>query len=116
MAITVITCMQNPDAQMSLYGLRIPYQLLPISQLVMSYMFTQQIPWPDIVGLFVGYVNYYVNDQLKPDSAMVDKLPVPSAGKPAGRTLGGSSGGKKGGGRKSRITTLSNGADCGPGG
>lgn len=53
MAITVLCCQQNPDQQMSMYGLKIPYQFLPIAQLVMSYVFTQQIPWPDIVGLFV---------------------------------------------------------------
>ena len=50
MAITVLCSLQNPDAQMSLYGLAIPYQYLPFAQLVMSYMFTQQIPWQDIVG------------------------------------------------------------------
>jgi len=121
MAITVLCCQQNPDQQMSLYGLRIPYQFLPIAQLVMSYMFTQQIPWPDIVGLFVGYINYYINDQLKPDAAMADKLPSPKAAtKPGGRTLGGGGGSqKKGPGpskRKSRIATLSSSAACGPGG
>jgi len=123
MAITVLCCQQNPNQQMSLYGLRIPYQFLPIAQLVMSYMFTQQIPWPDIVGLFVGYINYYINDQLKPDAAVADKLPQPKAtGKPAGRTLGGGgcSGQKMGGAgpskRKSRIASLSSSAACGPGG
>lgn len=53
MAVTVLTCLQNPDQQISMYGLRIPYQYLPYAQLAMSYMFTQQIPFQDIVGLFV---------------------------------------------------------------
>ena len=49
----MLCCQQNPDAQINMYGLKIPYQFLPLAQLVLSYMFTQQIPWPDIVGLFV---------------------------------------------------------------
>lgn len=115
MAMTVLCCSQNPDAQISMYGLKIPYQFLPLAQLVMSYMFTQQIPWPDIVGLFVGYINYYINDNLKPDAAVASSLPTPAGDSSAGgRTLGG---GKKGTGKKSRIASLSSSAAaCGPSG
>lgn len=115
MAMTVLCCQQNPEAQINMYGLRIPYQFLPLAQLVMSYMFTQQIPWQDIVGLFVGYVNYYINDELKPDAAVATKLPVPAGKQPAtGRTLGGSGSPKKK--TKSRLATLSDAASCGPSG
>jgi len=115
MSMTVLCCQQNPDAQINMYGLKIPYQFLPLAQLVLSYMFTQQIPWPDIVGLFVGYINYYINDELKPDAAVADKLPVPAAA--GGRTLGSSGGSsKKGPRRKSKMVTLSSSAACGPSG
>lgn len=53
MALTVLCCQQTPDAPFSFYGLKFSYQFLPLAQLVLSYLFSQQIPWPDIVGLFV---------------------------------------------------------------
>jgi len=121
MAMTVLCCSQNPTAQINMYGLSIPYQFLPLAQLVLSYMFTQQIPWPDIVGLFVGYINYYINDELKPDAAVADSLPKAAGGanKPKGRTLGGGGGSSKskGGSLNSRLATMKNAAeaaDCGP--
>ena len=52
-AITVIMCQQHPDQPVSLYGLSIPCQYLPFAQLCMSYLFTQQIPWLDILGALV---------------------------------------------------------------
>jgi len=119
MAMTVLCCQQNPGAQINMYGLSIPYQFLPIAQLVLSYMFTQQIPWPDIVGLFVGYLNYHINDNLKPDAAVAASLPKPKAAKSgqAARTLGGGGGGD---GKKSKSRLVnqrsSPQADCGPSG
>ena len=50
MAVTVLTCQQAPDQQTSLYGFTIPTSYLPFAQLCMSYLFTQQIPWNDILG------------------------------------------------------------------
>jgi hypothetical protein len=50
MAITVLTCQQAPDQVVNLYGLSIPCAYLPFAQLCMSYLFTQQIPWVDILG------------------------------------------------------------------
>lgn len=116
MAITVLCAQQRPAAQMSMYGLKIPYQFLPLAQLVMSYIFTQQIPWPDIAGLLVGYLHYYMNDQLKPDDVFAKLVPA-SVPKVAGRkTPGGGGGGlasKKTGGRKPRSGSI---ASCSPGG
>jgi len=120
MAITVLTCQQNPEAQMNMYGLNIPMAYMPFAQMVMSYMFSQQIPWNDIVGALVGYAHYYVQDEAKPDSAVAHKMTPPKA--PGARTLGsvaggGGSKGKRKPARKSRIATFaSTGADCGPGG
>lgn len=53
MAITVLTCQQNPDAQMNMYGLNVPMAYMPFAQMCMSYFFSQQIPWNDIVGALV---------------------------------------------------------------
>lgn len=53
MAMTVLCCQQNPDQPFGFYGIKFSYQFLPLAQLVLSYMFTTQIPWADIVGLFV---------------------------------------------------------------
>ena len=139
MAITVLTCQQNPDAQMSMYGLNIPMAYMPFAQMVMSYFFSQQIPWNDVVGAIVGYIHYYIQDEVKPDAVLAKRADYSPAGaKPAktGRTLGGSGGGKaaatrKGGGtsagggsstksrrkpRKANTATLANSASCGPGG
>ena len=45
MAITVLFAqLSPPGATMSLYGLKVPYPLLPFAQLAMSYLFTQQVP------------------------------------------------------------------------
>jgi hypothetical protein len=47
MAITVLFAqLSPPGAVMSLYGLKVPYPLLPFAQLAMSYLFTQQVPLP----------------------------------------------------------------------
>ena len=47
MAITVLFAqLSPPGAVMSLYGLKVPYPLLPFAQLAMSYLFTQQVPYP----------------------------------------------------------------------
>lgn len=102
---------------MSLYGLNIPYQFLPYSQLVMSYLFTQQIPFADILGLFVGYAHYMLNRNLKPDSAIP---PPPPKRSPGARTLGGAAGGGGGAKRRrpqARATTAQKkggGDECGP--
>ena len=53
MCITVLTCQQSPDQVMNLYGLNLPCAYFPFAQLCMSYMFTQQIPWNDILGAVV---------------------------------------------------------------
>ncbi|KAL1511061.1 hypothetical protein AB1Y20_005885 [Prymnesium parvum] len=107
MALTVLCCQQNPDAPFSFYGLKFAYQFLPIAQLVLSYLFSQQIPWQDMVGLVVGYLHYYINDEVKPDAALAKKLVKPGQQARSGRTLGGSGGGDDGKKRKSRIVTLS---------
>ncbi len=81
MAITVLCSLQNPDAQMSLYGLAIPYQYLPFAQLVMSYMFTQQIPWQDLVGAIV------VRNRSRPSPALLMRTHItllPAAAPPRG--------------------------------
>ena len=98
MSITVLTCQQNPDAQVNMYGLQIPCAYLPFAQLCMSYFFTQQIPWQDILGAMVGYVEYMVNDNCKPDSVIYKResfLSTQPAVKGA-KTLGGTGGAKKG--------------------
>jgi len=139
MAITVLTCMQTPDAQMSLYMLTIPCSYFPFAQLCMSYLFTQQIPWQDIVGALVGYLHYHINDNAKPDSvfykdeAELAKLKAATGGggrkvgdssssssKAGGgggakRKSGGGGGGKKPSTRKSKVATFKD-VDCGPGG
>ena len=81
-----------------------------------------QVPWVDIAGLFVGYVHYLLNDNLKPDEA------VPTLLKEKGRAAdakaaraagakGGGGGGKPGDRRrKARIVTVGAGASCGAGG
>lgn len=94
MAITVLCSLQNPEAQMSMYGLAVPYRYLPFAQLVMSYMFTQQIPWQDIVGSMVGYAHYALNDNCKPDAAVAARAPKAGSAK-AGRTVGGGAPAKK---------------------
>jgi hypothetical protein len=130
MAITVLTCQQTPDQQVSMYGLNIPTSYLPFAQLCMSYLFTQQIPWQDILGAIVGYVHYHINDNTKPDAAVAHKMaPPPSAsGERAGKRLGATkaSGGGGGGGgsrkstpakkRKPRIATYAAAPSCGPSG
>ena len=144
MAVTVLTCQQQPDAQMNMYGLNIPMAYMPFAQMCMSYLFSQQIPWNDIVGAIVGYIHYFIQDEVKPD-AVIHKREMANgparAAKVAGaRTLGGSGstkrgssgGGSKGGGGKGggggvggtskgkkkarpRGASLSS-ASCGPGG
>ena len=140
MAITVLTCMQTPDQQMSLYMITIPCSYFPFAQLCMSYLFTQQIPWQDIVGALIGYLHYHINDNAKPDSvfykdeAELAQLKAATGGgrkvgdsssgsssKAAGggggakRKSGGGGGGKKPSARKSKVTTFKD-VDCGPGG
>uniref|UniRef100_A0A7S0LPC9 Derlin n=1 Tax=Coccolithus braarudii TaxID=221442 RepID=A0A7S0LPC9_9EUKA len=98
MAVTVICTLQKPDQQVSMYGLKIPYQFFPLAQLALSYMFTQQIPWTDMAGLFVGYGLYQMNDNLKPDTAVAGKLAAAApATKPGARSIGGAKGGPGGG-------------------
>mmetsp|Transcript_40258 Transcript_40258/g.97695 ORF Transcript_40258/g.97695 Transcript_40258/m.97695 type:complete len:84 (+) Transcript_40258:1-252(+) len=60
-----------------------------------------------MVGLVVGYLHYYINDEVKPDAALAKKLVKPGQQARSGRTLGGSGGGDDGKKRKSRIVTLS---------
>jgi len=43
MSVTVLTAQQQPDAQMSMYGLNIPMAYMPFAQMVMSYLFSQQV-------------------------------------------------------------------------
>ena len=130
MGITVLCAQQMPDAQISLYGLNIPYAAahfsaqfcaqcssarttlyryayLPFAQLVMSYVFQQQVPFTDIAGLLVGYAHYHFNDNLKPDSAM----PAPPAKK--GARAGGAAGGatKKKRRSKARMATIADLSD-----
>ena len=103
MALTVLFAqLSPPGATMSLYGLKVPYPLLPFAQLAMSYLFTQQVPYQDIAGLLVGYVHYFMNDNLKPD----DVVQLPVAPKKGGRASapGAANGNRKRGGRKQRVT------------
>jgi membrane associated rhomboid family serine protease len=143
MALTVLTCQQNPDQQMSLYMITIPCSYFPFAQLCMSYLFTQQIPWQDILGALVGYLHYHINDNTKPDNVFYKDLALAHAqGKGAagngGRKLGANDGGsskpktggsskKKGGGgsggggsakkpKKRGVATFANTASCGPSG
>jgi len=132
MAITVLTCQQNPTQQVNLYGLQIPCAYLPFAQLCMSYLFTQQIPWTDIVGALLGYLQYMINDNCKPDAAVYRRSNAPamatttakgakslsdvSSSRPSSRP-----GGSKGGGRSAKnkanaASLASNAASCGPGG
>jgi len=128
MAVTVLTCQQNPEAQMNMYGLNIPMAYMPFAQMVMSYLFSQQIPWNDLIGAIAGYVHYYLQDEVKPDAA-VAKRQVASGGgtkaSKAGRTLGSTKSGSGANGspgtksrRKSRKASMATMADaaCGPGG
>ena len=129
---------------MSLYMLTIPCSYFPFAQLCMSYLFTQQIPWIDILGALVGYLHYWMNDNMKPDAVIYKDLAAQHAsGKPSGgrkigadsssssssskkaKTLsrssskasgGGGGGTKKATGRKSKVATFANSASCGPGG
>jgi hypothetical protein len=122
MATTVLMAQQSPDAQMNMYGLTIPMVYMPFSQMVMSYLFSQQIPWNDIAGALVGYVHYYIQDEVKPDSAVVRPTIDPKAAGPKPRKLGAASagGGKpkpaKAGKRKPSRKVQQAAADCGPGG
>ena len=101
----------------NLYGLSIPNAYLPFAQMCMSYLFTQQIPFADILGLFVGYAHYMLNRNLKPDSAIP---PPPPKRSPGARTLGGAAGGGGGAKRRrpqARATTAQKkggGDECGP--
>jgi hypothetical protein len=83
------------------------YAYLPFAQLVMSYVFQQQVPFTDIAGLLVGYAHYHFNDNLKPDSAM----PAPPAKK--GARAGGAAGGatKKKRRSKARMATIADLSD-----
>ena len=63
-------------------------------------------------------MHYYIQDEVKPDSAVAHKITATASAKPAGaRTLGGSSGGggkaKRKAARKARPNDA---AACGPGG
>lgn len=136
MAITVLTCQQTPDAQVNMYGLNIPSSYLPFAQLCMSYLFTQQIPWMDILGALVGYVHYQINENTKPDSYIHAKQLASgeikaggAAERPGARTLGSSGGaggskklaaakkGKKSAlAKKAKSGSKPDGATCGPDG
>ena len=141
MALTVLTCQQNPDQQMSLYMITIPCSYFPFAQLCMSYLFTQQIPWQDILGALVGYLHYHINDNTKPDKVFYKDLDLAHAqgkGKDskAGRKLGGggdsgssktksggsskkkAGGGSGGGGsaKKPKKRGVATFASCGPSG
>jgi len=139
MAITVLTCMQTPDQQMSLYMITIPCSYFPFAQLCMSYLFTQQIPWQDIVGALVGYLHYHINDNAKPDSVFYKggaaqatvktssgggrKVGDSGSGSSKGNngpkrkaSGGGGGGGKRPGTRKSRVSTFADTASCGTSG
>lgn len=109
MAITVLTCTMNPDQQTSMYGLAFPVVYLPFAQLTLSYLFTQQLPWPDIVGLVVGYFHYWINDNVKSDADIWAKQARLTS-------KGGGGGSKKAGPKrkkpKSKMATLK---DCSTG-
>jgi len=97
MAVTVLMCQQAPDAQMSMYGLNIPMAYMPFAQMCMSYLFSQQIPWNDLVGAIVGYIHYFIQDEVKPDASYYKTHAPPKPGAPAGaRTLGSSKASNKG--------------------
>ena len=110
MACTVLTCQQQPNGQVNMYGLTIPTMYLPFAQMCMSYLFTQQIPWQDIVGAIVGYINYYFNDNTKPDEYIYkrDNVAAQAVQASKAKKLGGGSGGvakkasSSGGGSKSK--------------
>lgn len=92
-----------------------------------------QIPWNDLLGAMVGYMHYYIQDEVKPDAAIAKKEAA-SGKKPAkagldGRTLGGTGATNGGGGsaagsggksrrkaRKANIATFANTPSCGPSG
>lgn len=131
MAITVLTCQQQPNASVNMYGLNIPTAYLPFAQMCMSYLFTQQIPWNDILGAIVGYINYYFNDNTKPDDVIYrrDNVAAQAVQASKAKKLGGGGGGltkktsgkskKSGGGsKKARAGSDSapQGATCGPNG
>ena len=60
-----------------------------------------QVPYQDIAGLLVGYLHYFMNDNLKPD----DVVQLPAAPKKGGRASapGATKGNRKRGGRKQRV-------------
>ena len=129
MAITVLTCQQNPNQPMSLYMITIPCSYFPFAQLCMSYLFTQQIPWQDILGALVGYLHYMINDNMKPDSiiharealSLQAKGSSPGGGRKLGAGKAGSSSSKqkpstrKASGSKKKAKKPA-GATCGPDG
>lgn len=89
-AVTVLACKQTPDAVVSMYGLKLPMDLMPVANLVLSYLFTQQIPWMDIAGSAVGYLHYHLQDEAKPDAAYYEKHAHDlKNSRPGARTLGG---------------------------
>jgi hypothetical protein len=100
MSMTVLTCQQQPDAQMNMYGLNIPMAYMPFAQMVMSYVFSQQIPWNDLVGAIVGYIHYYIQDEVKPDAVIHKREKAAGGGGAASKTghaLGGGKSAAKGG-------------------
>mmetsp|Transcript_21335 Transcript_21335/g.36570 ORF Transcript_21335/g.36570 Transcript_21335/m.36570 type:complete len:354 (-) Transcript_21335:11-1072(-) len=115
MAVTVLVCQLNPTAQTNMYGINIPFIYLPFAQMLLSYLFTQQIPWQDVVGALVGYVHYHINDNLKSDADIWRK----QAKKQKQLRKEGGGGKKKGsskrGGKKAKIATFAD-MDCGSGG
>ena len=118
MALTVLTCQQSPNAQVTLYGLQIPCAYLPFAQMCMSYLFTQQIPWNDLLGAIVGYIHYLINDNCKPDSVIYKRdnyaaKAMAAIMPPGARTLGSSK--PKGAGAKKKAGGARKGAaECGP--
>ena len=79
------------------------YPLLPFAQLAMSYLFTQNVPYQDMAGLLVGYLHYFMNDNLKPDDAVT--LPPPKKGGRAAKPAAGdeADGARRKGGRKRKV-------------
>jgi hypothetical protein len=106
-AVTILAAQQTPDAVVNMYGVQLPMGIMPIAQMLLSYLFTQQIPWMDIAGSLVGYLHYKIQDEMKPDAAYYAKNPGKSV-PPGAKTLGGSTKAKKkkqSGGRSSFLET-----------
>jgi hypothetical protein len=101
-AVTVLAAQQTPDAVVNMYGVQLPMGVMPIAQMLLSYLFTQQIPWMDIAGSLAGYLHYQIQDEVKPDAAYYQKHPGKRT-PPGAKTLGGKTKKKKRPGNRSSF-------------